>query len=218
MYQSECTPKQVRGVVISMYQVFITLGILLASFVNLVTNHLAGSASWRITIGIGLVWPLILGIGIQFLEESPHWAVRNGRADNARAALSKLYSSEADAQRELHDIQAAVSREGQQRKPGWRELFTERTILRRFVVGMVLQMMQQLTGINYFFYFGTTLFSTLGVGNGYITAVILGAVNFGATFVGLWVAKRFGHREALVLGGVWIGAFLLVSLMHHIHV
>jgi SP family sugar:H+ symporter-like MFS transporter len=195
-----------------MYQLFITLGILLASCVNLSTNHIASSASWRITIGIGLVWPLILGIGIQFLDESPRWLVRNGREDSARLALSKTYNSEADVQRELDDMQAAVSREDLQQKPGFRELFTEPTILRRFVVGMVLQMMQQLTGINYFFYFGTELFATLGVGNGYITAVILGAVNFAATFIGLWVAKRFGHREALVLGGIWIGAFLLVSL------
>jgi SP family sugar:H+ symporter-like MFS transporter len=69
MYQSETTPKEVRGVIIGMYQLFITLGILLASLINLGTkNFTYSSASWRITIGIGLLWPLILGIGIQFLD------------------------------------------------------------------------------------------------------------------------------------------------------
>jgi SP family sugar:H+ symporter-like MFS transporter len=81
MYQSECTPKKVRGVVISMYQLFITLGILLASCINLGTTNIHSSASWRITIAIGMVWPLVLGIGIQFLDESPHWDIRRNRVE-----------------------------------------------------------------------------------------------------------------------------------------
>jgi SP family sugar:H+ symporter-like MFS transporter len=122
-----------------------------------------------------------------------------------------MYSTDLLAQQELAEIQKSVQNEKEQEKPSLSGLWNEPTILRRILVGMVLQMMQQLTGINYFFYYGTELFSHLHVGNGYITAVILGAVNFGATTIGLWIAKRFGHRIALFLGGIWIGTWLLVS-------
>ena len=169
MYQSECTPKQVRGVIISMYQLFITLGILLASCVNLGTKNIDGSASWRITIGIGMLWPLILGIGIQCLDESPRWAIRSGRADLAEGMLRKMYSSEAEVRRELDEMEVAVLDESQQEKATVMGIFRERTILQRFLIGMVLQMMQQLTGINYFFYFGTILFGKLHVGDSFVT-------------------------------------------------
>ena len=213
MYQSECTPKQVRGVIISMYQLFITLGILLASCINLGTKYISNSASWRITIGIGMIWPLILGIGIQFLDESPRWNMHRRQSEAAAATINKMYGDPVEIQQELDEIRVSVLEERQQDKATFMGIFREPTILRRFLVGMVLQMMQQLTGINYFFYFGTELFEKLHVGDSFITAVILGVVNFVATFAGLCVAKRFGHREALFIGGIWIGFWLLVSSM-----
>jgi SP family sugar:H+ symporter-like MFS transporter len=218
MYQSECTPKQVRGVIISMYQLFITLGILVASCINLGTKRLTSSCSWRITIGTGIIWPLILAVGVQFLDESPRWDMHKDRTENAHTTLSKLYNSEAQVRIELDEIRASVRAERFQEKITFKGFWTEPTIVRRFAVGVVLQMMQQLTGINYFFYFGTKLFANLHVGDSYVTAVILGAVNFVSTFVGLWVARRFGHRSALFFGGLWIGTWLMVSLFAHLHI
>ncbi|KIW05346.1 hypothetical protein, variant 1 [Verruconis gallopava] len=210
MYQGECSPKDARGVIISMYQLFITLGILLASLVNLGTKHIGGSASWRITIAVGTIWPLILAIGVQFLGESPRWDIRRNRVDRAERMVAKLYQTNEDIRRELDEIYASVQQERSQPKVSVSGIWRERTILRRIFVGVVLQMMQQLTGINYLFYFGTKLFSNMHVGDSYLTAVILGGANFFATLAGLWVTKRFGHRASLILGGVWIGVWLMV--------
>ncbi|KIW05347.1 hypothetical protein, variant 2 [Verruconis gallopava] len=210
MYQGECSPKDARGVIISMYQLFITLGILLASLVNLGTKHIGGSASWRITIAVGTIWPLILAIGVQFLGESPRWDIRRNRVDRAERMVAKLYQTNEDIRRELDEIYASVQQERSQPKVSVSGIWRERTILRRIFVGVVLQMMQQLTGINYLFYFGTKLFSNMHVGDSYLTAVILGGANFFATLAGLWVTKRFGHRASLILGGVWIGVWLMM--------
>lgn len=210
MYQSECAPKEVRAVVVVMYQLFVTLGILLASILNYGTKGIQGSASWRITIGVGLLWPLVLGIGIQFMDESPRWDISNGREDRARRTLSRLYATELQAHREQTEIQNAVQMENEREKTSLKGLWSEPTILRRILVAMAIQMGQQLTGINYFFYYGTELFASLGVGDGYVTAMILGVVNFAATFLGLWAAKRFGHRSALLAGAIWIGIALMV--------
>lgn len=193
------------------YQLFITLGILTASAINCGTRHISGSASWRVPMGIGMLWSLILGIGIQFLDESPTWDVRQDRVDSAQVTLAKLYKTQPRREDEMRQLLAASNADRAAGKGSFKGVFTEQTILYRFVVGVGLMMLQQLSGINYFFYFGTELFKNLGVGDGYITAIILGAVNFLATLVGIWVSNRFKHRLVLTLGSFWIGTCLLVS-------
>ncbi len=91
MYVSETGPRQIRGVLVSTYQLFITVGIFLANAINYGTVSLLGSASWRIVMGLGFLWPLILGVGVLFFSESPRYASRRGRAEEARGTLAKFY-------------------------------------------------------------------------------------------------------------------------------
>lgn len=83
-------------------------------------------------------------------------------------------------------------------------------MLYRVTLGFTLQMFQQLTGANFFFYYGTTIFTATGLSNSYETAIILGAVNFFCTFGGLYVVEHFGRRKALIVGGVWMFAMFMV--------
>ena len=90
---------------------------------------------------------------------------------------------------------------------------------------MSLQCLQQLTGANYFFYYGATIFQSVGIDDSYITQIILGSVNFGCTFGGLYVMEKvrrparsrisgafsintpqFGRRKPLIIGGLWQSA------------
>jgi SP family sugar:H+ symporter-like MFS transporter len=73
----------------------------------------------------------------------------------------------------------------------------------RIALAMGLQMFQQLTGANYFFYYGTTIFAGVGIENSYITAMILGGVNVFMTFFGLYMVEHFGRRKCLVGGALW---------------
>jgi SP family sugar:H+ symporter-like MFS transporter len=73
----------------------------------------------------------------------------------------------------------------------------------RVALAMALQMLQQLTGANYFFYYGTTVFKGVGINNSYVTAMILGGVNVGATFFGVWMARHFRRRESLYIAALW---------------
>lgn len=96
MYQSECSPKWVRGAVVSCYQWAITIGLLLAAIVNEATHLRTDASSYRIPIAIQFVWAGILSLGMFFLPESPRWLIKRGRdADAARAlaryVLSSLY-------------------------------------------------------------------------------------------------------------------------------
>ena len=107
MYTSETGPRQVRGALVSTYQLFITAGIFTADAINFGTEKRPNSGSWRIPMGIGFIWPLILGLGILFLPESPRYAFRKGRVDEARKTMAKFYGvseNHREVQREIGEI------------------------------------------------------------------------------------------------------------------
>ncbi|KAH9884210.1 general substrate transporter [Cubamyces lactineus] len=217
MYQAETAPPQIRGTLTATYQLFITFGILVAYCISIGARSIDGSGSWRTVVGIGLLWPLILGIGILFMPESPRWLTAHGRFPEARRAIAAtrgIPESEADdhffVHRELEEMKSAIEFESKV-KAGWLDCFKpQRMQLYRTLLGMTLQMFQQLTGANYFFYYGATVFTAVGIQDSFVTQIILGAVNFGCTFGGMYVMERFGRRFPLIIGGVWQSIWLFV--------
>lgn len=71
MYQAEAAPPQIRGMLTATYQLFITFGILVAYCISIGARSIPGSGSWRTVVGIGILWPLVLIVGMQFMPESP---------------------------------------------------------------------------------------------------------------------------------------------------
>ncbi|KAA8645618.1 hypothetical protein EYZ11_003479 [Aspergillus tanneri] len=217
MYQGESAPRQIRGAMISCYQLFVTLGIFVSYCINLGTEHLDGTAQWRITLGLTFLFAIILGGGMAFFPESPRYEYRHGRIDNARATMSKMYGIPENHRliiQELEEIQQQLDAESQEQV--WHEFVTAPRMFYRVLLGMVLQSLQQLTGANYFFYYGTTIFQGAGISNSFITQVILGAVNFGTTFGGLYVVENFGRRKSLITGaGLMFVFFIIFASIGH---
>ena len=213
MYTSETGPRQVRGALVSTYQLFITAGIFTADAINFGTEARLNSGSWRIPMGIGFIWPLILGLGILLFPESPRHAYRKGRVEEARTTMAKFYGVSENhraVQHEIGEIKEKHDLEVSLGKRPWIELITGPRMAYRTALGMVLQALQQLTGANFFFYYGTTIFQATGINNSFVTAMILGGVNFGMTFFGLYVVERFGRRNALIVGGIGMTVNFLI--------
>jgi len=213
MYQSETAPKQVRGALVSCYQLFITLGILVAYCINFGTEKEPSERSWRLPIGISFVWPVIMAAGMLFLRESPRWDYRRGKVDQARTTLAKSYGvseNHREVVREIREIREKLEAESAGGKQKLREIFTGPRMFYRVLLGVVLQALQQLTGANFFFYYGTSIFTATGIKNSYVTSMILGGVNFGTTFFGLYVVERFGRRKSLIVGGLWMFVCFMV--------
>ncbi|KAH7127473.1 general substrate transporter [Dactylonectria macrodidyma] len=207
MYQSESSPAIIRGVLVSTYQLFITLGIWTAEMVNYGTETNESSASWRIPNGLSFLWALILGGGILLLPESPRYAYRKGRVEEARSTIARLAGVSRDdysVTKQIDEIRAKQDEEKAATDTKWYEIFTESRMLYRTLLGMVLQAGQQLSGINYFFYYGTTAFASTGISNSYVTQIILGSVNVVCTFAGLYVVAKCGRRNALMFGALWM--------------
>lgn len=223
MYQAETAPVHIRGALISTYQLFITLGIFLAACFNFANyeHQRKSSASWRIPIGIGFAWALILGLGILLFPESTRYDYRKGQTERATRTLTKVYGapeSHFAVHRELEDIEAKLRAESVKQSgfKEWINMWKAPKMFYRIVLGMTLQMFQQLTGANYFFYYGTVIFKATGINNSFVTQMILNGINFGVTFIGLYNVEHFGRRKSLIFGSVWMTVcFLIFASVGH---
>ncbi|KAI9709509.1 MAG: hypothetical protein M1820_003269 [Bogoriella megaspora] len=209
LYMSEIAPKNVRGAIVSGYQFSVTIGLLLASCVAQGTHNGTTSASYRIPVGLQFLWGLILGGGIVFLPESPRWFVMKDRQDDAAKALARLRSQPIGSTfiaDELTELVANREYELRIAQPGWLPClkggWKPSGNLRRCVLGILTQMMQQWTGVNFIFYYGTTFFQSSGIKNAFIISVITNVVNVAATPVSFYTIEKFGRRTLLIYGAV----------------
>lgn len=217
MYKAETAPPWIRGAMVCAYQLFITLGILLAACFNYgtVTHHAHSSASWRVVVGLGWLWTLALGLGILACPESPRLDVRRGRGERAARTLCAVYSaapSHYAVHAQLEEIEAKLrAEEGAAAGPVAEVAAMVRAarMAFRLAFGVALQMLQQLTGANYFFYYGTTIFKSVGI-DSFVTHIILNTINFLVTFAGLYLVEHYGRRRSLMCGSAAMCACLLV--------
>jgi sugar porter (SP) family MFS transporter len=224
LYMSEIAPKKVRGAVVAGYQFCITIGILLANCVVYATQNRRDTGSYRIPIAVQFLWAIILAIGLALLPDSPRYFVKKGRLDEAAKALSRVRGQPVDSefiQDELAEIIAnheyemsilpqtsyigswAACFKGKISKPS--------SNARRTTVGIVMQMMQQLTGINFIFYFGTVFFQQLGtISNPFLISLVTTLVNVLSTPASFWMVERIGRRTILIYGAACMVCFQFI--------
>lgn len=207
MYQSECSPKWIRGAVVSGYQWAITIGLLLASVINNATKDRDDHSAWRIPTGIQLIWATILTVGMFWLPESPRFLIKQGRDEDAAKALSRLTSLEPtdpEVEVELNDIRANLKEEQELGESSYLDCFkpSHNKIALRTLSGIFIQAWQQLTGINFIFYYGTAFFQNSGIKDPFLTQVATNIVNVFMTLPGMWGIERFGRRPLLIWGAV----------------
>ncbi|KAJ6579571.1 monosaccharide importer [Mycena vulgaris] len=205
MYQTECSPKNIRGLIVGLYQLAITIGALLAAIVLNATKDEQSHAAWRTPIAVQFAWAFILGGGMILLPESPRYLLYKNRADAARVALGRLTnrpanSPEVDA--ECTEITLALEQERAMGSGTYADCFRNTELKQglRTWTAIMLQGWQQLTGINFIFYYGTTFFQSAGISNPFIITVIADVVNTCMTIVGIQLIDRVGRRRLLLIG------------------
>nr|ACC94323.1 hexose transporter [Sporothrix schenckii] len=224
MYQAETAPPWIRGAVVCTYQLFITFGIFLAATFNYGTvSHLANStASWRVVIGIGFLFALVLGLGILLFPETPRYDYSRGHYDRARDTLCNVYGAPPNhwsIVTQIEEIETKLRAEEAIKNGSPVQEFVKMwrapRMAYRILLGVSLQMFQQLTGANYFFYYGTTIFQSVNI-DSYITQIILNTINFLVTFIGLYLVEHFGRRRSLISGSIWMFiCFLIFASVGH---
>jgi SP family sugar:H+ symporter-like MFS transporter len=204
LYQSETAPKWIRGVIVGAYQLAITIGILLANIVNNSTKDRNDTGSYRIPIAVQFAWAIILFVGCIWLPETPRWYIRKGKPEAAAKSLSVLRRLDMDhpaVVEELAEITANHEYELSLGKATYIDCF-KGNLGRRLATGCLLQALQQLTGVNFIFYYGTSFFQRAGFREPFIISMITSSVNVASTLPGLYLVEKWGRRNLLLFGAV----------------
>jgi SP family galactose:H+ symporter-like MFS transporter len=193
LYISEVSPARVRGKLVSLNQLMITIGIVVS---YLADYGFSGAREWRWMFGVAAVPALILAVGLIFVPESPRWLMSRGLVEQARKILSRIRESNVDA--EISEIALSLNKQ----EGGLREIFSA-AVRPALVVGIGLAIFQQFTGINTVIYYAPTIFQFAGFKSA--SAAILatagiGAVNVLLTIVALRLLDRAGRRPLLLYG------------------
>jgi len=205
LYIAEIAPARARGALVSVNQLAIVTGILLAYFVNWIFAG-TGPATWRWMFAMGAVPSVLFFLLLLGVPESPRWLVKNGREDEARRVLTRADSAEAAAAG-LHDIKDTLALE----EGSFRELF--RPAFRRpLLIAIVLAIFQQITGINAILYYAPRIFE--GAGFERMSAIgqstIVGLVNMVFTVVAIVLADKVGRRPLLLVATAGMGGSLVL--------
>ncbi|KAK5124196.1 hypothetical protein LTR85_001899 [Meristemomyces frigidus] len=216
LYQSETAPKWIRGTIVGCYQLAITIGLLLASIVDHSTKDRNDTGSYRIPIAVQFAWAIILFGGMLILPDTPRMWIKRGNPEKAAKSLSKLRRLDIDHPalvEELAEITANHEYELSLGKATYLDCF-KGTLGKRLATGCLLQALQQLTGVNFIFYYGTSFFTNSGISNSFIVSMITSAVNVGSTFPGLYLVEAWGRRPLLLFGaaGMAISQFIVAGV------
>ncbi|HOC57368.1 MAG TPA: sugar porter family MFS transporter [Verrucomicrobiota bacterium] len=227
MYIAEVAPAHARGSLVSLNQLTIVIGILLAQFVNWQIGTLhplpeqptadqiaaswSGQTGWRWMFAVTALPSLLFLIGVFFVPESPRWLAKNGSPERARVILAKIGGGDY-ARAALAEIRATLANEG--RQVSFRDLLEPR-LRRTLFLGIALAVLQQWCGINVIFYYAKDVFKDSGfkVADILISIVFIGSVNLLATLVALKTVDRWGRRPLMLFGYAGLtGLFVIMGL------
>jgi SP family galactose:H+ symporter-like MFS transporter len=205
MYIAEASPAWIRGAFVSLFQLAITVGILLA---YVACAALASAEAWRWMLGLAVFPGLLLAIGMVFMPESPRWLVTWGRRADARAVLARI-DPHGDPDAALAALERDLASEGH---GAWSELL-QRSLRPALLVGVGLAVFQQVTGINAVIYYAPQIFRAAGFASDLTSLAAtagIGVINVLATFIAIGLVDRAGRKPLLIAGALGMTATLAV--------
>lgn len=207
MYISELAPEHIRGALVSLNQLFVTLGILVSYGVD---TLFAASGAWKSMFAVGLIPAFILLVGIAVMPNSPRWLVFKNRSDKATKVLERVRGQkDAEAvEPEIEEIESAIKTESNAKS-----MLRSSAVKYPLIVGLGLAIFQQITGVNTIIYYAPTIFQFAGLSSD-IAAIAattgVGLANFIVTGIALALVDRVGRRPLLLVGIAGMVASLVV--------
>ena len=217
-YISEIAVPEKRGMLVSLYQLAITVGFLLAYLVNYLVlksadTSLAGASQavrdadplgvrmfnseyWRGMLGYETIPDLLFLLVIFFIPESPRWLIVKGREEQARSVLSRIYPSPDDVAAQLALTQASIAGEV---KSEWKALL-EPGIRTAVLLGSAIAILGQFMGVNAVLYYGPEIFKDAGFEDPLFSTVLVGVVNMLTTVIALLIIDKVGRKQLVYWG------------------
>lgn len=223
MYIAEIAPPKIRGTMVSFNQLNIVIGISVAFFTNYLILRLGQSDwawaqalkfeqfNWRWMLGLETLPAVLYFFTLFIVPRSPRWLVMQGREEEALKILQKAQSHDTAA-KDLIAIKESIREDASKEKATLKEVFKPalRTVL---LIGLVLAILQQITGINSVFFYAPMIFEQSGIGTNaaFSQAIYVGLINLVFTIIAMFLIDKFGRKPLLVVGmiGIAVSMFLL---------
>ncbi len=206
LYIAELAPRQIRGALVTINQLFITIGILASYLIGLLFVE---SQAWRIMFALAGIPAAIQFFVMVFFPESPRYLTNIGEKGKALKILKRFRGSEDDAALEISHIEKMIKK----KKAHWSELLSK-NIRPALSAGIGVIIIQQITGINTIIYYAPTIFKFAGFGSdkaALLATTWVGAVNVLMTFVAIYLLDKIGRKPLLLfgLGGMAVSLVVL---------
>ena len=210
IYISEVSPAKIRGTLVSLYQLAVTAGFLLAYLANWAIDagidpaaaadaglwsRMFNAEAWRGMLGSETLPALLFLFIIFFIPESPKWLIIRGKSSKAIAVLSRSLGSEDEINAE---VEATRSSSGED-KGSWSDLLKP-GILVAVLAGCAIAILGQFMGVNAVLYYGPKIFSEAGFDNPMFSTVLVGLVNFATTVLAVFIIDKVGRKQLIYWG------------------
>ena len=211
IYISEVSPAKIRGTLVSLYQLAVTAGFLLAYMANwaidanidpslngdvTIWQKIMHTEAWRGMLGSETLPALLFFFIIFFIPESPKWLIVNGKLDKASHVLGKIYASETEVRNEIQTTQDSLKGET---KGAWADLLKP-GIFVAVLAGSAIAILGQFMGVNAVLYYGPKIFSEAGFDNPMFSTVLVGVVNCVTTVLAVFIIDRVGRKQLIYWG------------------
>ncbi|KAJ7900434.1 general substrate transporter, partial [Mycena leptocephala] len=222
---SECSPKEVRGRITGLFQVFVTIGVMLSYWVNYgISIHIApGPNLWRIPFGLQLIPAGIMCLGLLTIKESPRWLASVGRSEQAITSLAYLRKESEQSEAVIHEmaeIKAAIQEEREARQNlGFREAFFGKGNFVRFMIAVVIFLLEVWSGQNAVNYYAPQIFASIGFTARKNGLLATGVIKVVATslFV-MFGVEWLGRKVSLFISSVGMGVcFYIIGAIFKTH-
>ena len=211
IYISEVSPAKVRGTLVSLYQLAVTMGFLLAYLANWAIDaginlELSGELSlwqrmfnteaWRGMLGSETLPALLFFVIIFFIPESPKWLVVNKKMEGAKRVYGRIYRTEEDITTEIATTENSMAGE---KGGSWKDILKP-GILKAVLIGSAIAILGQFMGVNAVLYYGPKIFSEAGFDNPMFSTVLVGVVNMVTTILAVFIIDKVGRKQLIYWG------------------
>ena len=222
MYIAEVSPPKMRGQMVSFNQLNIVIGISAAFFTNYLILKLGQSESawaqslkfaewnWRWMLGLETLPAVLYFFALIIVPRSPRWLVMQGREEEGLKIMTKV-SGEAQARLDLKAIYNSLAADMNREKARFTDLFSSSMKL-VLTIGVVVAVLQQITGINSVFFYAPMIFEQSGIGTdaSFVQAILVGLTNLVFTILAIVFIDRLGRKPLLSVGMVGITICMLI--------